>query len=105
MMTEQPTDRMETQSEALTRLQAAGYDVDVRIDDDGGLLAGERLVEVSALTIDETVRFEGMSNPDDEAILLAVRGEEGWGGTLLLPYGPDVTADQAAVMRGLLRSS
>ena len=60
--------------EAVTRLQAAGGRLELTA------LPGGRLgcagcgdsVEGSSLTMDETVRFEGDSNPDDEAILVAL---------------------------------
>ena len=56
--------------------------------------------------IDETVRFEGDSDPDDEAILLALTvpasaggcGHRGW---FAAAYGPDTPAHDVAVLQAL----
>jgi hypothetical protein len=37
--------------------------------------------------IDKFYRFEGDSNPDDNAIIFAISSKDGWKGTLLDAYG------------------
>lgn len=90
---------LETMQEALARLAAAGYTGSFTVRDSqlvcpacGHLHAPESAV------VHEIVRFEGASDPDDEAALFAlecpvceVRG------TWLVAYGPSMTADEAAV--------
>lgn len=65
---------METLSEAITRLEHAGYTESVAAHDDGKLhCSGCRSTcEPDHVTIDDVVRFEGDSNPDDEAVLFAL---------------------------------
>jgi hypothetical protein len=58
-----------------------------------------------SLTIDEVVRFEGMTNPDDEAIVFAVRcGVHGTRGTYVTAYGPQMSAVDAEMVRRLSAS-
>lgn len=101
-------DHMETESEAIERLTGAGFERNLWIDDDGRVTSGgntgdtgDTTWDPADLTVSETVRFEGTSNPDDEAILLAISlGGEPLG-VLSTPYGPDVSAPQADAIRQL----
>jgi len=65
---------METMAEAVDRLRATGFVNDVAVTEAGRLRcnACEEINVASDLTIEETVRFEGASNPDDQSILLAL---------------------------------
>jgi hypothetical protein len=53
------------------------------------------------LEIDSMDRFEGISDPDDEAIVLAVRClSDGCSGTYIIPYGKDMpTPDGELILR------
>lgn len=98
-------DHMETQSEAVERLTGAGFERNLWIDDDGRVTSGgdtgDTTWDPADLTVSETVRFEGTSSPDDEAILLAISlGGEPLG-VLSTPYGPDVSAAQADAIKQL----
>jgi hypothetical protein len=97
-----PTHHEETLLEALDRLKEQGYKDDFMVDGDflkdratGARYAPETLV------IDETARFEGDSNPDDAAIVLALRaGDGGPKGTLITSYGARVSvADTKMINR------
>lgn len=97
---------METMTEALARLDAAGFGDDL-------MVVGPRLqrrpdgeaLDLSTLQAVEIVRFEGASDPDDEAVVVAVATRVGVPvGTLALPFGPAASADEAAVLAGLHRS-
>ncbi|MEJ7562259.1 MAG: hypothetical protein WKF45_07010, partial [Ilumatobacteraceae bacterium] len=59
---------METLSAAIARLQADGYTGNWYAGDDGDLVceACGAHFDVTNMHIDETVRFEGMSDPADE---------------------------------------
>lgn len=94
---------METLQHALERLQRAGYrvaleatDAGFRERDGGGLHAPEDLV------ISEIVRFEGVSDPDDEAVLFALRAREGaLRATFVSSFGPNTEPVAAELMRRL----
>jgi len=94
---------METEEEAVERLRAAGYEYEFAAVE-GGLRCA-RCDEVAApedVTIDETVRFEGASNPSDEAAVWALSsGPCGHKGTLVTAFGPDMSPEEADVVRRL----
>jgi hypothetical protein len=97
---------METMSEALAELEAAGYRDAFRAEPgglraltDGHLFAPESLVVVAVR------RFEGESDPDDMAIVFALRSSAGdVRGTFTAEYGPKLADPEAAeAMRRLSR--
>lgn len=93
---------METLSEAIGRLTDAGYAHDFRAN--GGRLDCDRCgasFDPSEMTIDEIVRFEGMSNPDDQAILYALGAGSASLGLYAAAYGAAVSTDDIAVSRSL----
>ena len=83
-------DAAETVLDAVRTLEGLGYTDDLRLEDGGVLCsacgarhAPERLV------ITHTYRFEGESNPDDEAIVLGVECPScGTRGVIVSAYGP-----------------
>jgi hypothetical protein len=91
--------------DTLTGFRARGFDGDFSVDD-GELrcsLCGEchRAVEAEIV---EVARFEGESDPDDEAALFALRCLHcGHVGVLVTAYGPSVDAATAAVVTALHR--
>ena len=92
----------ETLSEALKRLAAAGYHDDFRAEPEGlrARLTGKRHLPES-MVIEESVRFEGDSDPSEEAVVFALRSEtDGSTGTYTVAYGPAMDlADVAMVGR------
>lgn len=94
---------METVLEAIARLRSAGYELEMSAAPGGRLRCGvchEDLDPHDAL-IDETVRFEGESDPDDEAIVMAISTPHGHRGYLVAAYGPDMSADEVALVQAL----
>jgi hypothetical protein len=94
---------METLSEAVRRLAAAGYREDFRAEP-GGLRAvgSDCLHEPESLVIEDVVRFEGASDPADEAVLFALRCEiHGTRGTYVVTFGPSVDPLDAEMARRL----
>ncbi len=101
-----PSIHEETLTDAIQRLRADGYLADLSATKDGNLICHScgQTYDPLALTIDHTVRFEGDSNPDDEAILLAVRCPDGCMGLYSSAFGPSAAPEEAAVLRRLARS-
>ena len=102
----EPEADTETVAEAVNRLSAAGY-----VDDFRAVPGGLRAVAAGcvhrpeALVIDEVVRFEGISDPDDEAIVFALRCEpHGIKGTYTVPYGPNLPEIDTEMMQRLSAS-
>jgi 2-methylisocitrate lyase-like PEP mutase family enzyme len=94
---------METIAEALRRLAASGYVDDFRAEP-GGLRATSsgRLHAPDALRVDEIVRFEGESDPGDEAVVFALTAEaDGTKGTYTTAYGPEMDALDAEIVQRL----
>jgi hypothetical protein len=95
--------QMETLSQAVERLTGAGYRDDFRAER-GGLraVATGCLHQPESLAIDELVRFEGASDPGDEAVLLALRCDlHGTKGTYVVAFGPSVDPLDAEMVRRL----
>ena len=80
---------METLSEAITRLEAAGYREGFRATREGlKALASGRSYPPESLAVDEVLRFEGPTDPADESILFALRAPDGVRGTWAIAFGP-----------------
>lgn len=93
---------LETLVEAARRLRSDGYIADFLATADGSLLC--RSCETSQapedMEIQETVRFEGDSNPDDEAILFALRCSDGCLGQYSSAFGSATSpSDEKAMER------
>lgn len=98
-----PTHEMETMLDAADRLRSQGYRHDLSATADGRLRCGACGTEhdPAEVEIDAVVRYEGASDPDDEAILLALRCGCGRGGTFQAAFGPGAGPEDAAVLRRL----
>ncbi len=86
-------------AEILGRLAAAGYTSDFYAR--GGKVGCPdcaELVDPANLIVDELVRLEGDSDPDEELIVYALSaGPCGRKGTFTIAFGPAVTPDDEAV--------
>jgi hypothetical protein len=91
---------METVLEAMTRLRRSGYAADFDATADGRLRcrACGTDHDPAGMAIDERVRYEGASDPADEAIVLAMRCTCGRPGLYVAGYGPSASAADAAVL-------
>ena len=89
--------------DALDRLVAEGYAADFFARD--GLLACrecDELLEPGHVMIEEVVRLEGDSDPDEEVVVYALsEGPCGRRGTFTIVYGPSTPPDDAAVEAAL----
>jgi len=71
-----------------------GYTSSYRLDNEKIMdLSTKTCFSPQEVTIVESFRYEGMSNPSDMSILYVLRTDDGGKGTLLLPYGPNADAD------------
>jgi hypothetical protein len=94
---------MENLAQAVERLTAAGYEDDFRAER-GGLRAVRtgRMHEPELLVIDELVRFEGATDPDEEAVVFALKSERhATKGTYVVSYGIYMDPLDAAMVRRL----
>ncbi len=93
----------ETLSQGVDRLTAQGYTDEFRAEPDGmrAIVAGI-LYRPELLVVEEVARFEGISDPADEAIVLALHcREDGIKGTYTVPFGPGMGALDAEMMHCL----
>jgi hypothetical protein len=80
----------ETVSEALAGLKKRGFDLDFNLQENC-LICHDEKFDVNDFEIVETYRFEGDSDPSDEAIVYAIESKNGKKGVLLNGYG--ISAD------------
>lgn len=93
---------LETLCEATRRLARSGYVEAFRAEREGlRVLGGDDLFRPEELVVDEVARFEGPSDPADEAAIFALRTPDGRRGTFVINYGPGTAADEAAMAKRL----
>jgi quercetin dioxygenase-like cupin family protein len=82
-------DTMTTISEVLNHLQAEGYTTDFNLNDNCLICHGNSLrIHPDDFVIDKHYRFEGISDPGDEAVIYAISSiKHNEKGTLLNGYG------------------
>ena len=96
-------DTMDTEEAVVARFVDEGYEHHFVIDD-GRVRCPECDVTVApeSVHIDETVRFEGESDPGDESVVFAIsNGPCQHRGVLVVAFGPDVPPEQAEAVRVL----
>lgn len=96
---------METMVEATHRLRAEGYGSDFSASAAGDLVcrACGTSYQPESIEIDHIVRFEGDSNPDDQAILFALRCADGSLGQFSSAFGAGTPVSDANAMERLHR--
>ncbi|MFT3824270.1 MAG: hypothetical protein QM731_10130 [Chitinophagaceae bacterium] len=78
----------DTVSEAVNDLRKRGYSVDFNLQADSvTCTAPELVLRPSEFEITEVYRFEGNTDPDDEAIVYAIASKQGQKGVLVNGYG------------------
>ena len=99
--------RLETVTDALTRLRADGYTADFFATAQGYLACQgcSLTMHPTDVQVDQTLRFEGDTNPDDQDILFAIQCACGCKGTYSAAYGPATPPDDAAVLRQLAHAT
>jgi len=92
----------DTLSEAVNDLKKRGFDVDFNIE-------AEQLVcktlpvalSPSEFEITEVYRFEGNTDPADEAVVYAIESKHGQKGILVNAYGPGADAASSELVKKL----
>jgi len=94
---------METMDAAVARLERAGYADALRARADGFLEPRTgRVHPPETLIIDEIVRFEGESDPADEAVLFAIRSrDQSVRATFVATYGPSADPVSGSLIKRL----
>jgi hypothetical protein len=94
---------VETVAEAIDRLAARGFVDDFRPSGSGLEARGCGACHPpEELVVEEVVRFEGVSNPDEEAIVFALRcAAHGVRGTYAAAYGPSMDQRDASIAQRL----
>ncbi|WP_228377385.1 hypothetical protein, partial [Chryseobacterium indologenes] len=84
-------DRMTTLSQVMKTLSERGIHREFRMNDNCEMKFenSEKIYQPSELTILKTYRFEGDSNPDDNAVLYVVKDDAGNRGMIIDSYGAD----------------
>ena len=79
----------DTVAQAINGLKQRGYTLDFNLKADKIVCDNETLVSLapSEFEITEVYRFEGDSNPDDEAIVYAIESKHGQKGVLVNGFG------------------
>lgn len=98
-----PSLQPESLSKALQRLAALGFTRGLRAEQ-GRLrdLATGEVYDPELLGIAEVIRFEGESDPDEQAVLFALRSPAGTAlGTYSVVFGPATPPEDAQVIRRL----
>ena len=81
--------KMKTMSECISSVEKQGFVEALKVNDDDELvcLRTEKTYKPEQVHILNFYRFEGHSNPDDNAILYAIETDDGVRGTLIDAYG------------------
>ena len=83
----------ETVSEAIEQLRQQGFTVDFNLEKEH-LICDIDKFEADEFEIVDTFRYEGMTDPADEATVYAIESKSGLKGILVTGYGP--TSDNDA---------
>jgi hypothetical protein len=77
-----------TVSEAITGLKKRGYTIDFNIGFDG-VQSHESAISLppNRFVITEVYRFEGQTDPDDQAVVYAIESNDGHKGSMVDGYG------------------
>ena len=82
------TNSYDSVAAALQGLRERGYTEDLNLAPDCLVCASRALqLHPEDFTVDEVHRFEGMSNPDDSAVVFAISSRQGLRGVLVDAYG------------------
>ena len=97
-----PTPAPDSLVQSLDRLVSEGYSHNLVPDEGGVRVSGDdSVIPTKQLTVEVVRRFEGLTNPGDQAILYGIRLPDGRKGALALGYGPSASSKDAALLQAL----
>lgn len=76
----------DTVSEAVNGLKKRGYNLDFNLEENC-LICQDNRFEINHFEITEVYRFEGNTDPSDEAVVYAIESADGQKGVLVNGYG------------------
>ncbi|MBP2617175.1 hypothetical protein [Chryseobacterium jejuense] len=91
MENQENIDQMTTLSQVMNKLSERGIKREFRMNENCEMKFenSEKIYTPSELTVLKTYRFEGDSNPDDNAVLYVVKDDAGNRGMIIDSYGAD----------------
>jgi len=79
-----------TLSEAVNKLTSEGYKEDFEASENSIIaLYSKKEYQPNELLIEQTYRFDGITNPSDEATVFAIVASDGVKGTLVMSYSAE----------------
>jgi hypothetical protein len=91
-----------TLSEAVNGLKKRGFTIDFNIEAEKLVCSKTPLaLAPNEFEITEVYRFEGNTDPADEAVVYAIESKHGQKGILVNAYGPDANAMDGELIRKL----
>jgi hypothetical protein len=91
---------MKSLATCLNKVFNDGYTEDFKVTDQGLFsIQHERIYQPEDINVVNFFRFEGTSNPDDEAVLYVIETNDGIKGTLTDAYGVYMDPQIAAFMK------
>lgn len=91
---------VETVARVVDRLSQEGYPEQFRAEVDGLRAVHGATYSPDDVVVEKMARFEGVSDPDDECVVFAVRAPDGTKGTFTVTYGPE---EEDAIEQEVLR--
>lgn len=90
----------DTMTAAVNGLKSRGYSVDFNLSENC-LVCQDAQYNAEDFEIVETYRFEGNTDPADEAVVYAIEGNQGHKGILITGYGTSAEGISAEMARKL----
>ena len=90
----------DTVSNAIEALRKRGFTVDFNLEDKY-LISSQGKVHVDDFSIVDVYRYEGNTDPSDEAAVYAIESTSGVKGILVTGYGPSADALSTAMLEKL----
>src|SRR5690242_16311460 len=98
-------DGLETLSEALERLSEKGYEESLHAENGRLGWSPEHAYEPSEFKVEEVVRFEGVTDLNEESAVFALSHKSGTKGLYIVAYGPEMDTDDMLVVQKLRTSN
>ena len=89
-----------TVSEAIKKLRAQGFTVDFNLDENC-IICNTNKFNVDEFEIVDVYRYEGDSDPADEAAVYAIQSSDGVKGILVTGYGPSTDSASGELLAKL----